>query len=65
MGACSTPSKVMKGKRLPGRGGNQTVTVQNLEVVRVDTDRDLILVKGAIPGAKGALVTIKSSVKKA
>ncbi len=65
MGACSTPSKVMKGKRLPGRGGNQTVTIQNLEVVRVDLDRDLILVKGAIPGAKGALVTIKSSVKKA
>jgi len=65
MGACSTPSKVMKGKRLPGRGGNQTVTVQNLEVVRVDLDRDLILVKGAIPGARGALVTIKNSVKKA
>lgn len=65
MGACSTPSKVMKGKRLPGRGGNQTVTIQNLEVARVDLDRDLILVKGAIPGAKGALVTIKSSVKKA
>lgn len=63
MGACSTPSKVMKGKRLPGRGGSQTVTVQNLEVVRVDLDRDLILVKGAIPGANGALVTIKSSVK--
>lgn len=65
MGACSTPSKVMKGKRLPGRGGSQTVTVQNLEVVRVDLDRDLILVKGAIPGANGALVTIKNSVKKA
>ena len=65
MGACSTPSKVMKGKKLPGRGGSQTVTVQNLEVVRVDLDRDLILVKGAIPGAKGALVTIKNSVKKA
>jgi large subunit ribosomal protein L3 len=65
MGACSTPSKVMKGKKLPGRGGNQTVTIQNLEVVRVDLDRDLILVKGAIPGANGALVTIKNSVKKA
>ena len=65
MGACSTPSKVMKGKRLPGRGGSQTVTVQNLEVVRVDLGRDLILVKGAIPGANGALVTIKNSVKKA
>lgn len=63
MGACSTPSKVFKGKHLPGRTGGQTVTVQNLEVVRIDLDRDLILVKGAIPGANGGLVTIKNSVK--
>jgi large subunit ribosomal protein L3 len=63
MGACSTPSKVMKGKRLPGRTGGETVTIQNLEVVRVELDRDLILVKGAIPGANGGLVTIKNSVK--
>lgn len=63
MGACSTPSKVMKGKRLPGRTGGETVTIQNLEIVRVDLDRDLILVKGAIPGVNGGLVTIKNSVK--
>lgn len=63
MGACASPGKVMKGKRLPGRGGFDKVTVQNLEVVKVDTDKNLILVKGAVPGAKGGLVTIKKSVK--
>jgi large subunit ribosomal protein L3 len=65
MGACSTPSKVFKGKNLPGRMGGETVTIQNLQIVRVDLDRDVILVKGAIPGAKGGLVTISNSVKKA
>ncbi|MEA4854372.1 MAG: 50S ribosomal protein L3 [Christensenella sp.] len=63
MGACASPAKVMKGKRLPGRGGFDKVTVQNLEVVKVDADKNLILIKGAIPGAKGGLVTIKKSVK--
>ncbi|BDF57585.1 50S ribosomal protein L3 [Christensenellaceae bacterium] len=63
MGACASPAKVMKGKRLPGRGGFDKVTIQNLEVVKVDADKNLILVKGAIPGAKGGLVTIKKSVK--
>ncbi|MGI6152278.1 MAG: 50S ribosomal protein L3 [Christensenellaceae bacterium] len=63
MGACASPAKVMKGKRLPGRGGHDKVTIQNLEVVRVDMDKDLILVKGAIPGAAGGLVTIRHSVK--
>ena len=63
MGACSTPSKVFKGKNLPGRMGHETVTIQNLEIVRVDLERDLILVKGAIPGASGGLITIKNSVK--
>ncbi len=63
MGACASPAKVMKGKKLPGRGGGEKVTVQNLEVVRVDADKNLILVKGAIPGAKGGLVTLKKSVK--
>jgi large subunit ribosomal protein L3 len=53
----------MKGKKLPGRGGGEKVTVQNLEVVKVDADKNLILVKGAIPGAKGGLVTLKKSVK--
>lgn len=63
MGACASPGKVMKGKRLPGRGGADNVTIQNLEVVKVDVDKNLILVKGAIPGANGGLVTIKKSVK--
>ncbi len=63
MGACASPAKVMKGKRLPGRGGFDKVTVQNLEVVKVDTDKNLLLIKGAVPGAKGGLVTIKKSVK--
>ncbi|HBU12198.1 MAG TPA: 50S ribosomal protein L3 [Clostridiales bacterium] len=63
MGACASPAKVMKGKRLPGRGGNEKVTVQNLEVVRVDAEKNLMLIKGAIPGARGGLVSIKRSVK--
>ena len=63
MGACASPAKVMKGKRLPGHTGVEKVTVQNLEVVRVDTDKNLILIKGAVPGAKGGLVTIRHSVK--
>ena len=65
MGACSSPSRVFKGKNLPGRTGGETVTIQNLEIISVDAERDLILVKGGIPGAIGALVTIKNSVKKA
>ena len=63
MGACSSPSRVFKGKNLPGRTGGLTVTVQNLKVVSVDAERDIILVKGAIPGANGGFVTIKTSVK--
>ncbi len=63
MGACSTPSRVMKGKRLAGRMGMDKVTVQNLEVVMVDAEKNLILVKGAVPGVKGGLVTIKNTVK--
>ena len=63
MGACASPAKVMKGKRLPGRGGHEKVTIQNLEVIRIDADKNLILVKGAIPGANGGLVTVKKSVK--
>lgn len=63
MGACASPAKVMKGKRLPGHMGAEKVTVQNLEVVKVDMDKNLILIKGAVPGAKGGLVTIKQSVK--
>ncbi len=64
MSACSDPSKVFKTKKLPGHMGAEMVTVQNLEVVRVDKDRNLLLVKGAIPGAKGGMVVLKSTVKK-
>ena len=63
MGACSTPSRVMKGKKLPGHMGAERVTVQNLDVVRIDTERNLILVKGAVPGPRGGIVTIKNTVK--
>ncbi len=64
MGACSTPSKVMKGKKLPGHMGVDRVTVQNLDVVKIDSERNLLLVKGAVPGARGSIVTIKDTVKK-
>lgn len=63
MGACSSPSRVFKGKKLAGHLGCEKVTVQNLDVVKVDMDRNLILVKGAIPGPKGGIVTIKNTVK--
>ena len=62
-GACSSPSRVFKGKGMPGHMGCVKVTVQNLDVVRVDADKNLILVKGAVPGPKKALVTIKETVK--
>ena len=63
-GACSSPSKVFKGKRMPGHMGSKKVTVQNLEVVRVDIENNLILVKGAVPGPKKSLITVKETVKK-
>ena len=62
-GACSDPSRVFKGKGMPGQMGNVQVTVQNLEIVRVDTENNLLLVKGAVPGPKKSLVTIKETVK--
>ena len=62
-GACSSPSRVFKGKGMPGHMGCVKVTVQNLTVVRVDADKNLILVKGAVPGPKKALVTIKETTK--
>ncbi len=64
MGACSTPSKVMKGKKLPGHMGVDRVTVQNLLVAKVDSERNLLLVKGAVPGPRGSVVTVKNTVKK-
>ena len=63
MGSGTTPGKVRKGKRMPGHMGAEAVTVQNLEIVRTDAEKNLILIKGAVPGIKGALVTIKSTVK--
>ena len=62
-GACSSPSKVFKGKGMPGHMGCVRVTVQNLTVVRVDADKNLILVKGAVPGPRKALVTVKETTK--
>lgn len=63
LGACSDPSRVMKGKKLPGHMGAERVTVQNLEVVKIDAENNLIAVRGAIPGAKGGVVCITDSVK--
>ena len=62
-GACSDPSKVFKGKGMPGHMGSKQVTIQNLEIVRVDVENNLLLVKGAVPGPKKSLVTIKETVK--
>ena len=63
MGSTSTPGRVFKGKKLPGHMGVSTVTIQNLDVVKVDLDKNLLLVKGSVPGVKGAILKIKSSVK--
>jgi len=62
-GACSSPSRVFKGKGMPGHMGNEQVTVQNLEVVKVDVENNLLLVKGAVPGPKKSMITIKEAVK--
>ncbi|WP_283673309.1 50S ribosomal protein L3 [Butyricicoccus sp. Marseille-Q5471] len=63
MGACSDPSKIMKGKMMPGHMGNEQVTVQNLDVVKVDAELNLIAVCGAVPGPKGGIVVLKNTVK--
>ena len=63
MGPTSTPGRVFKGKKLPGHMGHVTVTIQNLDVVKVDMDKNVILVKGSVPGAKGAILKLKSAVK--
>ena len=65
MGACSDPSRVFKGKKMAGHLGSEKVTVQNLDVVKVDAENNLIAVKGAVPGAKGGYVVITDAVKKA
>ena len=63
MGACSYPGRVFKNKKLAGHMGSVKVTVQNLEVVKVDAEKNLLLIKGAIPGAKGSVVTVKAAIK--
>ncbi|MCI9245829.1 MAG: 50S ribosomal protein L3 [Clostridia bacterium] len=63
MGSTTTPGRVFKGKRLPGHMGHVTVTIQNLEVVRVDLDKNVVLVKGSVPGANGSILKLKTSVK--
>lgn len=65
MGSTSTPGRVFKGKKLPGHMGVQTVTIQNLDVVKVDLDKNALLVKGSVPGNKGAILKIKVAVKSA
>ena len=62
-GACSSPSRVFKGKGMPGHMGSVKVTTQNLEIVRVDAEKNLLLIKGAVPGAKKALITVKETTK--
>lgn len=65
MGACSTPSRIFKGKKMPGHMGSETVTVQNLVVAKVDAENNLLAIKGAVPGPKGGTVVVFNSVKKA
>lgn len=61
VGQCATPSRVFRGKKMPGHMGSETVTVRNLEVVRVDAEQNLLLVKGAVPGGKDSLLTIRTA----
>lgn len=63
MGPTSTPGRVFKGKNLPGHMGSETSTILNLDVVKVDTDKNVILVKGSVPGAKGTIVKVRETVK--
>src|SRR5664280_2625012 len=63
IGACATPSRVFKGTRMAGRMGGQQVTTLNLEIVRADPERELVLVKGAVPGPRGGMVVLRDAVK--
>jgi large subunit ribosomal protein L3 len=63
IGACATPARVFKGTRMAGRMGHQQVTILNLEVVEADPDRDLVLLRGAVPGPRGGIVLIRDAVK--
>ena len=64
IGACATPARVFKGKRMPGRMGGDQTTVLNLDVVQIDASRNVVLLKGAVPGPKGAVVVVREAVKK-
>lgn len=61
IGMCASPSRVLKGVKMPGQMGSQTVTVRNLKIVRVDAEQNLLLIRGAVPGAKGGLVTVRKA----
>ena len=61
IGMCATPARVLRGTRMPGHMGSETVTVRNLQVVRIDSEQNLLIVKGAVPGGKGALLTIRTA----
>lgn len=63
IGACATPARVFKGKRMPGRMGSERTTVMNLDVVQVDAERNLLMIRGAVPGPKGSVVVIREAVK--
>ena len=63
VGQCATPSRIFKGKKLPGRMGNQKTTILNLEVVQTDTEKELLLIKGSVPGPNGSTVLIRDAVK--
>ena len=63
MGSGTTPGRIPKNKKMPGQTGRETVTIQNLEIVRVDAERNLLLVKGSVPGPKGCVLEIKKAVK--
>jgi len=64
IGACASPSRVFKGRKLPGQMGNKRITTQNLEIVGVDTEQNLLLIKGNVPGSKNSLVMVKETAKK-
>jgi large subunit ribosomal protein L3 len=63
IGACATPARVFRGKRLPGRTGGEKVTTMNLDVVKIDAERNVVMLRGAVPGPKGAVVVMREAVK--
>lgn len=63
VGACATPSKILKGKKMPGQMGRKRITVKNLEIVQIDEDRNLVIVRGAVPGANGGEIVLRKSRK--